>query len=184
MYDFNLLVSCSLGMCRAARMEILKVLKTLGDEKPVVRRTIARGIMGVKTNLDPKHVAQELRKLFVDDPLVFQHTLKWVPVDLWTYSDMESMKDAVLKLRDKIHSGERWRMTIEKRRYTRHHKIEIITELAELIDEKVDLKNPDKILRIDIIGNYAGVSVLAPQEIFSAIHLPTAGEVEKMSEGI
>jgi len=179
MYDFNLLISCSWGMHGAARVEILNVLKTLGDEKPVVRQTIARGIMGARTSLDPRRVVQELRRLLAKDPLVFQHTLKWVPVDLWTYSDIESMKEAVLRLRDRIHSGERWRMTIEKRRYTLYHRIEIIKELAELIDEEVDLKNPDKILRVDIIGKYAGVSVLAPQEIFSATHLLATGEVEE-----
>jgi len=178
MYDFNLLVSCSWGMYGAARAEILNVLKTLGDERPVMRRTIARGIMGVKTSLEPRRVVQELRKLFARDPLVFQHTLKWVPVDLWTYSDMESMKEAVLKLRDRIHSGEKWRMTVEKRRYALHHKIDIIKELAELIDARVDLENPDKILRVDIIGEYAGLSVLAPMEIFSATHLLTTREVE------
>jgi len=182
MYDFNLLVSCSWGMHGAARREILNFLKALGDEKPVVKQTIAQGIMGAKTSLNPRQVVQELRKLFAGDPLAFQHTLKWVPVDLWTYSDMESMKEAVMKLRDEIHPGERWRMTVEKRRYTRHHKIDIVKELAELIDERVDLENPDKILRVDIIGKYAGLSVLAPQEMFSATHLPTVGEVERASE--
>jgi len=95
-----------------------------------------------------------------------------VPVDLWTNSDIESLKTAVAQVKDKIEHGERWRMTVEKRRYTFYHKIDIIKALAELIDEKVDLKNPDKILRIDIIGKYAGISVLSPQEIFSATKLP------------
>ena len=58
-------------------------------------------------------------------------------------------------------------MTVEKRRYARFHKIEIIRELADLIGEEVDLENPDKILRIEIIGKYVGLSVLAPQDIFS-----------------
>ncbi len=57
---------------------------------------------------------------------------------------------------------------MEKRRYTVHHKVEIIEKLAELIDETVDLEKPDKILRIDIIGKYAGLSILTPQDIFSA----------------
>jgi len=85
------------------------------------------------------------------------------------------MKEAVMNVREKIREGERWRMTVEKRRYTRYHKIEIIKELAELIQEKVDLKNPDKIVRVDIIGKYAAVSVLSPNEIFSTTRLPTEG---------
>jgi len=78
-----------------------------------------------------------------------------------------------MNIKEKIHEGEKWRMTLEKRRYTRYHKIEIIKDLAELIQEKVDLKNPDKIVRIDIIGKYAAISVLSPNEIFSTTKLPT-----------
>jgi len=167
MYDFNFLISFPWGLYRRAKEEIMHILKMLGDEEPLVKPTIAEGIIGVKTHLDPREAVQGLRMLFDRDPLTFQHTLKWVPVDLWTHSDMESMKEAVVKLRNKIQAGERWRMTVEKRRYTQYHKIEIIRELANLIDEKVDLENPDKILRIDIIGKYAGMSVLTPQDVFS-----------------
>jgi len=167
MYDFNLLVSCSWGVYGETKREIVNILTTLGDESPIVKRTIAAGIIGIKTKLDPREVVYGLRRLFNEDPFAFQYTLKWVPVDLWTHSDMDSMKEGVRKLRDKIHAGERWRMTVEKRRYTLHHKNEVIRELAELINEKVDLKNPEKILRVDIIGKYAGMSIITPQEVFS-----------------
>jgi len=173
MYDFNILVSCPWTMIWKAKREIADILKLLGDEKPIIKPTVARGIIGVKTRLDSKEVVQGLQKLFIKDPMAFQYTLKWVPTDFWTYSDMNSMKEAVMNIKEKIHEGERWRMTVEKRRYTRYHKIEIIKELAELIQEKVDLKNPHKIVRIDIIGKYAAVSVLSPNEIFSTTKLPT-----------
>jgi len=97
--------------------------------------------------------------------------LKWVPVDVWTDSSIESMKRVVVQLRGMIGEGEKWRMTVEKKRYTKHHKSEIISDLAELIDEKVDLKNPDKILRIEIIGKYAGMSILKSREVFSSVKL-------------
>ena len=166
-YNFNLLVSCSWGAYGKAKKEIAQVLEMLGDESPFVKRTIAEGIIGVKTRLNSREVVYELRRLFDEDPFVFQYTLKWVPVDLWTFSDMDSMKEGVRKLRNRILAGERWRMTVEKRRYSLHHKIEVIRELADLIDEKVDLENPEKILRVDIIGRYAGISVLIPQDVFS-----------------
>jgi len=167
MYDFNLLVSCPWAVVGRARREIANFLRLLGDEKPVIQRTIARGIIGVKTSLDSREVIRRLQTLFNEDSSGFQYTLKWVPVDLWTNSDIDSMRTAVEQVRDKIKHGESWRMTVDKRRYTLHHKIDIIETLAELIDEKVDLTNPDKILRVDIIGNYAGISVLSPHEIFS-----------------
>jgi tRNA acetyltransferase TAN1 len=176
MYDFNLLVSCSWNAYRKAKKEISQVLRLLGDEKPFVKPTLAQGIIGVKTSLNPKQVIRELQRLFEEGQFVFEYTLKWVPVELWTFSDIESMKEAVVRLRDKIQPGERWRITLEKRRYTLHHKIDIIRELAELIDEKVDLEKPDKILRVDIIGKYAGISVLSPHDIFSTTKMAFAEE--------
>lgn len=172
MYDFNLLVSYPWTVIRKARREIAYFLRLLGDEEPLIERTIARGIVGVKTRLDSRAVIRELKTLFNKDPSGFQYTLKWVPVDLWTSSDMESMREAVAKVKNKIEHGERWRMTVEKRRCTLYHKIDLIKVLAKLIDEKVDLTNPDKILLIDIIGKYAGISVLSPHEIFSTTKLP------------
>ncbi|MDH5451161.1 MAG: THUMP domain-containing protein [Candidatus Bathyarchaeota archaeon] len=167
MYEFNLLVSCSWANYGKAKVEIIHILKRLDDKKPYVRRTIARGIIGVKTSLDSREVVRCLREICSQDPLVIQHTFKWVPVDLWTASDIESMKEGVKQLKNRIQKGEKWRITIEKRRYIQHHKMEIIRELAEIINEKVDLENPDRILRIDIIGKYAGISLLESEEIFS-----------------
>lgn len=167
MYDFTLLVSCAWGAYERARKEILQILRKLDDQEPLVKRTAARGIIGVRTTVNSREVIQQLRELFHKDPFLIQHTLKWVPVDLWTSSATDSMREGIVALKKKIHSGERWRMTVERRRYTRFHKIEIIRELADLIDEEVDLENPDKILHIEIVGKYAGLSVLAPQDIFS-----------------
>ena len=39
--------------------------------------------------------------------------------------------------------------------------------VAQLIDKKVDLRNPQKTLRIEILGNAAAVSMLNPEDIFS-----------------
>jgi len=167
MYDFNLLVSCFLGAYKGTVEEIVRLLRAFGDGEPLVRRTLAEGIVGVKTCLDPRMVVSELRRLFYEDPAAFQYTLKWVPVDLWTHSDLESMKEAVTELGKKIGAEETWRMTVEKRRYTQHRKIEIIRELAEFIDKKVNLEKSDKILRVDILGKYVGMSLLKPQETFS-----------------
>ena len=164
---FNLLVSFSSVNFWKAREEIEGILERLGDDRPLIEMTIARGILGVKTSLVPRQVVRRLRELFEEDPLTFQYTVKWVPIDAWASSDMDSMKRVVMELKGGIGKGEKWRMTVEKRRYTKLHSIEIIRELAELIDEKVDLENPDKILRIDIIGRYAGISILKPNNVFS-----------------
>jgi tRNA(Ser,Leu) C12 N-acetylase TAN1 len=167
MYDFNLLVSCSARRHAAARGEILKLLRFLGDARPLVARTAARAIVGVKTALDPRRVVEELRALLARHPHLLQHTCKWVPIDLWTFSDVDSMRKAVAVLKDRIAEGETWRMSVERRRHG-VPTLELIQQLAPLVTAKVDLSHPQKILRVDIIGSYAALSVLSPAEILSA----------------
>jgi tRNA acetyltransferase TAN1 len=167
MYDFNLLVSCGWGEFQSAKEEIFEVLREMGDERPKIRSTLAKGIIGVRTSLDPREVVRKVRGIFEEDPMFLQFSIKWIPIDVWTDSSLDSMREVVKELRERIQPGEKWRMTVEKRRYALHHKIEIIEDLAELIDEEVDLENPDKILRIEILGKNAGISVLTPREIFS-----------------
>jgi tRNA acetyltransferase TAN1 len=160
-------VSYGWGRFYPAREEIRRILVALGDKSPMIRRTIAQGVAGVSSVLDSRYVIKELYKMYSHDPFVFAHTVKWVPVDCWVPSDMDSMAEGLTTLRNKINKGERWMMVIEKRRYTQCHKAEIIKHLAGLIDEKVDLRQPDKIVRLEIIGRNAGISVIRPGEIFS-----------------
>jgi tRNA(Ser,Leu) C12 N-acetylase TAN1 len=165
-HEFNLLVSCSPRGHAAARGEVLKLLRFLGDDEPVVAHTAARGIVGARTTLDPRLVVEELRALLAHHPRLLQHTCKWVPIDLWTSSDLDSMRTAVWQLKDRIASGETWRMSVEKRRHGVHTQ-EIVEALAPLVTAKVDLHHPQRILRVDIIGPFAGLSVLRPAEILS-----------------
>ena len=169
MYSFNILVSCLWGYQQRARFEALRLLRGVGEEKPKVGKTLARGVLGVNiTTLNNREVVKRLKEAVMVDPSILRFTMKWVPIDLWVNSDLPSLKEGVERLRGIIGAGERWRLTLEKRRYTEMHKIEIIRELAELIDEKVDLENPDNILRVEIIGKYAGLAVLLPEDVLSA----------------
>ncbi len=167
-----MLISCPWTETGRAKREIFYFLGLLGDGSPFVQRTLARGVIGAKTKLESRSVVKSLASIFAKDSAAFRFTFKWVPVDQWVSSDLESMKEAVMKIKEEIKQNETWRLTVEKRRYTSYHKIDIIKELAQHIEVKVDLKNPSKILRIDIIGKYAGVSVLLPGDVFSTTKLP------------
>lgn len=106
-YDFNLLVSYSWGRYSKAAAETADILAEFGDTQPTIRATIARGIIGVKTCVDSRFVVRALRELFGKDPSIIRHTLKWVPIDLWTGSDMQSIKEGVARLRSMIIEAKR-----------------------------------------------------------------------------
>ena len=140
----------------------------LGDKNPLVKRTIARGIAGVNSVVDCRQLIKGLYEIYNKDSNIFRNAIKWIPIDYWVKSDLESMTNCLSSIaKDNIKKGEKWMMVVEKRRYSKYHKADIIKHLADLIDEKVDLKNLDKIVRIEIIGNNAGMSIIRPNEIFS-----------------
>jgi tRNA acetyltransferase TAN1 len=170
LYDYNLLASSEWGSLPKAKRELRRLLRSLDDSSPIIEGTIARGIVGVKTILDPRTVVANLNELVAENPNAINFVHKLRPVDLWTAPTIANLKVAISNLKGQIRPGERWGMEVELRRFTTLHKMEIIEPLAELIDEKVDLRNPDKIVRIEILGNAAAVSVLKPEDVFSLLN--------------
>lgn len=162
---YNLLVSFERGFRGPARSEIQEILKVLGDESPLIEDTIAEGILGVNTSLDAHKLIGQLRKLYMEDPNRFVYTLKWRPIDFWTRSEIDDIKACIERIKDRIVGS--WRMTVEKRRFTKYHKIDLIRAVAPLIENKVDLENYDTMLLVEIIGGWAGIAILKRNEIFS-----------------
>jgi len=172
----NLLVTYDMQNRREAKDEVLWVLGRVGEEDPTFLSSEARGIFLIRTSLDSREVTRKLTQLCREEPDSFWHTYNYVPIDIWCSSELEEMEKAVKKLAEGIKEDEKWRMTVNKRFYDQYHTIEIIQALAEHISwGKVDLKNPQKIVQVEIIGGKAGISLLKPSDIFS---------VKKVKNGI
>jgi tRNA acetyltransferase TAN1 len=134
--------------------------------------------MAVRTSLDPRAVIHGLRAMHERTPEVFRCTFKWVPVDLWSAADLDALRQAVTRLRDRIAPDERWRLTIERRTDVGPPLPTIIEALAALVDRKVDLGHPDKILRVELFAGRAALAVVTPDETFSP------ARTEKARKGI
>lgn len=163
----DLIVSYSWNHFVPARREAIRILKQFGDLDPRVEGTGVPGMAVIHTTLNNREVIQKCRELFRAEP-AFQFTVKWIPVDFWCEASLEAMKEVMEKeIRDRIRENETWAMKVEKHRWQQYHTIEIIKYLAESIDRKVDLRHPDKIVRIDVLGKRAAISLLKPDEVFS-----------------
>jgi tRNA acetyltransferase TAN1 len=144
-------------------------LRALGDGTPLVAPTGGKGLVAVRTALDPRAVVRALREVAVMSPGRFRATWKWVPVDLWTGPDLGAMRAGVERLRGRIGASERWRMTVEKRGSDGPPTPALIDALAALIPAPVDLAHPDRILMVQVFPDRAALSVLAPSEVFSVV---------------
>ena len=164
----NLLVSYGWSRFGAAEHEILETLERFGDAHAHVARTNVQGIALVQTALDGRAVVRRCRELFHQE-FVFAYATKWMPVDYWCATDLETMRELLAtKVRDRIGANETWGLKVEKHRSHQYHAHDIVAFLAPAIDRKVNLDHPDKIVRVDIIGDRTAISVLRPGEIFSA----------------
>lgn len=166
----DLLVSYPWGRFYPARREALHALKALGDPHATMQWTFVMGIAIAHTSLDSRQVIHQCRELFHHEKIRFDFAVKWVPVDYWCWTDLDTIKQLIdVKVLPRIQPEETWAMQVNKRRWQIYYTIDIITALAADISRKVNLSQPDKIVWIDVIGNETAVSVLKPDEIFSVI---------------
>jgi tRNA(Ser,Leu) C12 N-acetylase TAN1 len=90
----DLLVSYSWNHFFPARREIVSVLKNFGDPDPKVEKSGVMGIALVHTSLDNREVIRKCKELFVAGP-AFEFAIKWVPVDFWCDTALDSMKKVI-----------------------------------------------------------------------------------------
>lgn len=167
--DFNLLASTSRGNERPMCNELLYLLKEeLGDAEAVVGKTGVRGLVAAKTTLDPVQVIEKFRAVLKERPYEFRFALRIIPVQQVLPTDLEEIKRVSNEFAKKIGEKESFRVTVEKR-FTSLHAQDFVAAAASDIKQKVDLKNPDWVLLIEVLGGFTGLSLLKPNEILAVV---------------
>jgi tRNA acetyltransferase TAN1 len=164
--DFNLLATSERGFESGASTELWMTLREIGDEKPIVDRAPVRGLIVAKTTLDPVGAVKRLREELLKNPGYFRSLFRVIPIDRVVPSEPRDIAEVARELGSRIQAGESFRITVEKRR-TGLSSRELIEAVAEGIERKVDLENPDWIILIEIVGRLTGVSVVDPDSIFN-----------------
>jgi tRNA acetyltransferase TAN1 len=169
--DFNLLVSCIRNRERNAVLEVEDLVgNAVGDHSVEVGLVGIRSLLVAKTLFEPRKVTRQLREIALEDPWRFQYTLKYAPVDMVVPSQLDSIVKASKSLVPRILEGDTFRVTCNKR-HTRLHCAEIVKCIAALIDRKVDLEEPRKVLEVEVIGERTGLAILEPNDILSLAKL-------------
>ena len=162
--DFNLLVSSARGNEREANSELWYLIAELGDRSAETSYTPVSGLTVAKTSLDPVEVIQNLRSILKEKPWEFRYVLKVKPVQRVVPCEIDAIGDAVSEKSGAIRDGETFRVSIEKRRSDVSSK-DVIDAIAAKIARKVDLRDPGKIVLVEIIGRVAGIAVIPPDGI-------------------
>jgi len=162
----NLIVTCARNLESETKNEIKKILDELGDQEPEILNVGMRGILMVNTIIKPSKIIDWVKNKIIEEPWLIRYCLRIIPIQRITETEIDKIKQTVIKLKDTIQKNDSYRITIEKRN-TNVSSNEIITEIAKLFPNKVSLNQPDWIILIEILGNKTGISILKDGELFS-----------------
>jgi len=130
-------------------------------------KTIVKGLIwGNLLDVDPVEAIRRIKTFVEEKKFNLQYLLKFVPIEKVLVTDFDEIENYILSQKDRISVNQKFKIVVNKRRI-HNEKIEIITKLAKHIDRAVDLDNPDVIIRLEIIGKYAGISILKKEDVYS-----------------
>ena len=175
--NFNLLISTSRGNENKCASELWFLFREIGVSEQSIERTDFSGLLVAKVDTDPFKVINALRERVSKKPWDIRYVLKITPIEIVVNCDLKKISEAAQSLAHKIGEEERYRVTVNKRG-TSIKSSEIIEAAAKVIDRKVDLRKPDKILLIEVLGDVAGISVVREHDILSIVR-----EKEKFLKG-
>jgi len=162
----NLIITCARSLELETKNEIKKILDELGDQEPKILNVGMRGILMVDTIIEPSKIIDWVRNKIVEEPWLIRYCLRIIPIQSITETNIDKIKQNVIKLKDSIQKNDSYRITVEKRN-TSISTNEIITEVAKIFPNKVSLNKPDLIVLIEILGDKTGISILKDSELFS-----------------
>jgi tRNA acetyltransferase TAN1 len=162
----DLLATSDIWSMSAACSELWMLLRAAGDEAPSVYRTRVKGLIAAETILEPLEAIRRIREQLQERPEGFKNLLRVLPVEATVPTELDKIAETVSRLAEKITEDESFRVTLEKRR-TELRSREVIDVVAEGIDRKVDLEEPDWVVLVEIVGKRTGVAVVPLDGILS-----------------
>ena len=160
------------GLEARASAEFKEIALLSGIRKLVIDRSAYDGIIEVDVE-DPKALLSFITDYVRSEPFRVRYILRIIPVGRVVDTKLEEIAKAVKDLSGAIGPGESFRITIEARDSPYSDK-QLIDSLADVIDRDVNLDSPDKVVLLEIFGEYAGVSIIPPGEIVSIQKLKRA----------
>jgi tRNA acetyltransferase TAN1 len=165
----NLIITSAKGLEAKASAEFKEIALLHGFRKFRIEKSPYDGILEIEVE-NPKEVVSILREYVRSEPFRIRFILRVLPVDLVVDTKMAEIKKSVKQLSSAIGKGEKFRVTIEARD-SPYSNSELIDAVAEQINQKVDLESPDKIVLLEIFGEYTAISVCPPEDMLSIVKL-------------
>ena len=167
--NFNLLVTTYRHREYDAVDELNVILQRFSIDVETIEIQNVSGIILALANFNPFELITKFKELLTEEPWQFRYILRMIPIERALYTDLKNIEREVENLTmKKIEVNDSFKISVEKRHTSTRSK-EIISSIANKLQNKVSLENPDLIILIEIIGNKTGISILKERDIFNSI---------------
>jgi tRNA(Ser,Leu) C12 N-acetylase TAN1 len=166
--NFNLLVSTSRFNETNAKAELWFLLLICGDEYPIISDVEYSGLIIAFTSLNAKDLILKVKAIMKKDPNFFKYILKIVPIDIVCETEIKIIKKIIQnRQKDYMNHNDSFMIYLKRRKHENIERNSFIDTIAKLIHNKVNLNNPNIIIRFEILGNKCGIAFLKPDQIIS-----------------
>ncbi len=157
------------GLEAKASAEFKELALLSGIRRVSIERSAYDGVIEVEVE-DPRGLLTFVSNYVRSEPFRVRYILRIIPVDVVVDTKMEDIKRGIEQISSHMSSKETFRITIEARD-SPYSTSQLIDAVADLIDNKVNLESPDKIVFVQVFGEYTGLSILDPDEVLSIVKI-------------
>jgi tRNA acetyltransferase TAN1 len=165
----NLMVTSQKGGEAKASAEFKEIALQRGHRKLRIEKSAFDGVLEIEIE-NPRDFIAFMRDYVKSEPFRVHFIQRMIPVDIVVDTTLEQIKDAATQLSAQVLEGETFRIDITERDSPTSRK-ELIDTIADVMDRKVNLNSPDKVVNVEVLGEYSAISVVRPDEILSIIKL-------------
>ena len=162
----NLLITCQRNMEYETINEITQLLDIFGDSNPSILKTKFSGIIIAETALETLEIVEKFREKIENEPWELRYSSRIIPIQKICQTDLALIRQNVIDLIPSIKSDETYKISLEKRD-SEIMRSEIISNIADLLTNKVSLEEPDWEIILQILGDKTGIGVMPKNSILS-----------------
>ena len=138
------------------------------------------GLLVLENGIDlPESINDTIDELLQKEKLYY--CFKVIPLEYFEVFTDDLLHSWIENNKQRISENESWKVNLNKR-HTSLKSRELVNTIAKLINNPVELKNPDLLLQVEIIGKYIGLGLLKPYQFLQLSqkisHLPNEEQEE------
>jgi tRNA acetyltransferase TAN1 len=165
---FNLIVTTFRNRDKDAIVELSNLISLFGDKEFIIEASVAPGVLICNSNIDPFLIVAKSKSLVIVEPWQFRYILRIIPVERNCLSNLDEFLKTIDSLKTKIPFSDTYKIQVVKR-FCHIRSEDIISNIAQRVSNNVNLSYPDWIILIEIVGKWSGISIMKPNQIFSAV---------------